>query len=276
MPIRLRWLSNTTLPVEADGLNPEALAGLTVDEVSRRTLRVGKRSAEVGELFEVGAATSEDVLRIEGDLTHLKGLGRGMSGGRLSVVGDVGAHLGAGMSGGEIEVEGNVGDWAGAEMRGGLIRARGNAGRSLGAGYPGSRLGMRDGVILVEGAVGEQAGRRMRRGLIAVLGGAGEGFGTSLIAGTLFAFGPVGRHVGAGMKRGTLGLFQETVPTLLPSFVAAGRYRFPFLGLYFRRLRSLGFPVPDRVLSMEFGRYNGDLAAKGQGEVLVLAGSNER
>jgi formylmethanofuran dehydrogenase subunit C len=279
MSITLRWLSTTTLPVEAEGLNPLALSGMTAAQVASRTVPVGNSSARVGELFEVngdGTEGANDELRLEGDLRHLRGLGRGMTGGLLTVTGDVGAHLGAGMSAGRIEVAGNVGDWAGAEMKGGLIRIRGNAGRALGAGYPGRRLGMREGVILVEGAVGEGAGRRMRRGLIAVLGEAGDSFGSRLIAGSLFAFGAVGRYTGAGMKRGTLVLGQEHPPRLLPSFVPTGRYRFPFLMVYLRRLLGWGFPVPDRVFSADFERYNGDLADHGQGEVLVLAGSDER
>ena len=273
MAITLRWLDRTTLPVEAEGLSPRYLAGLRCDDVARLVLPVGNGEAEVGDLFAVEAGDGPaDEVRVEGDLSHVRSLGRGLDRGRLVIVGAAGAYLGAGMTGGVIDVQGPVGDWAGAEMEGGILRVRGDAGRHLGAALPGSQRGMRDGVILVEGSVGEEAGRRMRRGLIAVGGAAGDGFGRNVIAGTLLAFGTVGRHVGMGMKRGTIGLFHSEPPALLPTFVSAGRYRFPFLSLYLRQLAAWGFPVPNRVTRASSERYNGDRAEGGQGEILVLAG----
>jgi formylmethanofuran dehydrogenase subunit C len=275
MPLHLRWLDKTTLPVEGTPLSPEALGGLPAAEVARRPIPVGNGTAEVGDLFRVGEpadAPDADSITVEGDLRHVRGLGRGMARGTLVVRGDVGAHLGAGMSGGVITVHGDAADWAGAEMRGGLLRVHGRAGRFLGASYPGSRLGMREGVILVDGSVGEEAGRRMRRGLIAVRGAVGEGFGAGLVAGSLFAFGPAGRYPGAGMKRGTVVLLGGGAG-LSPSFAPAGRYRFPFLSIYFRQLAAWGFPVPGEVFSAEFDRYNGDLVEGGQGEVLAPAGA---
>jgi formylmethanofuran dehydrogenase subunit C len=276
MPFLLRWLDQTSLPVDAAGLIPEALAGLSAAEAARRTVRVGNAPAEVGEMFAVGEGTSDAELTVEGDLTHVRGLGRGMTRGSLLIVGVAGAHVGAEMAGGTIVVRGRAGDWAGAEMRGGFLRIEGDAGDHLGAAYPGGRLGMRDGVILVRGSVGEDAGRKMRRGLIAVRGGAGDGFGRSLVAGSLVALGPVGRHAGMGMKRGTLVLLQENEPQLPPSFVPTGRYRFPFLTVYLRQLAAWGFPAPGWVLTAAFERYNGDLADGGQGEILVADGAGAR
>jgi formylmethanofuran dehydrogenase subunit C len=279
MALMLRWLGRTTLPVDAAGLDPGALAGLSTAEVARRGVRVGNTAVNVGELFAVSEGAdgpSDDALTVEGDLTHVRNLGRGMTGGVLTVRGDAGPHLGAGMTGGVIEVHGRAGDWAGAEMRGGMLRVHGDAGHAPGAAYPGSRLGMRDGVILVDGSVGDDAGRRMRRGLIAVRGGAGDGFGSNLVAGTLVALGPVGRYPGAGMKRGTVALLHESVPRLLPSFVSSGRYRFPFLTVYLRQLAAWGFEVSGRVSQVALERYNGDVAEGGRGEILVAAGPDER
>jgi formylmethanofuran dehydrogenase subunit C len=97
-----------------------------------------------------------------------------------------------------------------------------------------------------------------------------------MIAGSLFVFGRVGRYAGAGMKRGTIAALGPEPPELLPSFAASGRYRFPFLALYLKRLAQWGLAVPGAVLSAEVERYNGDLADGGQGEFLVGAGTNER
>lgn len=265
----LRWLDRTTLPVETDRLTPESVTALAPDELARQVLRVGNRDERLGEFFRVESDGS-DVLTLEGDLRHARGLGRGMASGRLVVRGTAGAYLGAGMTGGEIEVFGDSGDWTGAAMAGGMVRVHGNAGRSLGAAPPGARLGMREGVILVDGSVGAEAAVRIRRGLIAVGGKAGEGLGRGMVAGSVFAFGPVGRYPGTGMKRGTIAIFGAEPVELLPSFAPTGAYRFPFLTIYLRRLVSWAFEPAGNVSAGEAGRYNGDLADGGRGEILVL------
>ncbi len=276
MPLELQWLGATRLPVSADDLLPEALAPLSPAERARWPLRVGNGSVPLAELFRIDGSSDDGHLVLEGDLRQVRGLGRGMTAGSISIRGDVGAELGAEMAGGTIEVEGSVGDWAGAGLRGGHLRVKGNAGRFLGAAYPGSRSGMREGVILIEGSVGDDAGLAMRRGLIAIAGESGEGLGRALIAGSLFAFGPVGRLAGAGMKRGTLALFGLTAPSnpeLLPTFAPSGRSRPPFLTIYLRRLRQWGFPVPESAFAGTLDRYNGDLGTRGQGEVLIAIAS---
>lgn len=269
MPLVARWLGTTTLPVEAEALRPDRLAGLAASEAARLPVVVGNAAAELGELFRVEGDGSDATLVVEGDVGRVARIGQGMASGRLEVRGDAGRHLGAGMSGGEVEVSGSAGDWAGAAMRGGTLRIRGDAGDGLGAAYPGSRLGLREGLILVHGSAGRDAGLAMRRGLIAVAGGLGEGAGRGMVAGSLFAFGPVGRGAGSAMKRGTLALFGAVECDLLPTFSRAGRDRPPFLAIYLRHLLDRGFPVPDRARAGSVIRYNGDLAAGGQGEMVL-------
>jgi len=272
MPLTLRWAAATPLPIDADGLRPDLLAGLTAAEVARRPILAGNAPAEVGDLFRVAGDPADGHLILEGDLRRLRRLGAGMGSGTLTVRGDAGPGLGAGMAGGTVEVSGSVGDGAFAAMNGGLARIRGSAGDGLGGALPGAWVGMREGVILVEGPVGADAGLAMRRGLIAVAGPAGPGFGRGLIAGSLFAFGPVAPHPGAGMKRGTLAFFDESAPPeLLPTFRYACRYRPPVATIYLRGLAAWGFPVPPRAFAGTFGRYNGDLIEDGQGEVWAWA-----
>ncbi len=272
MPLTLTWTSATNLPVEGDSLNVETLRNRSLHEIERLPIHVGNSTVEIGELFRVSGEPGGDHLVIEGDLTHVRGLGRGMTSGTLTVAGDAGDHLGAEMSGGSIEVLGSVGDWAGAALRGGQLAIRGSAGNHLGAAYPGARIGMREGVIVVEGPVGDDAGRSMRRGTIAVFGSAGDGLGHAMVAGSILAFGPVGRRPGVGMKRGTLALFSELRPTLFPTFRFACRYRPPVVSLYLHHLQALGFPVPRATLAGAFERYNGDLLDGGKGEVLIWDG----
>ena len=272
MPLQLQWRGATGLPVVAEGLAPATLAPLSPAQRDHWPLRVGNRSVPLAELFRIEGSIDDGHLVLEGDLRQLRQLGRGMTTGTLTIRGDVGAELGAEMSGGTIDVEGSVGDWAGATLGGGMLRIKGDAGAFLGAAYPGSRIGMREGVILVEGNVGGDTGLAMRRGLIAIGGAVGDGMGRALIAGSIFAFGPVGRLVGAGMKRGTLALYglpEPSQPDLLPTFAPSGLSRPPVITIYLRRLEQWGFPVPESAFSGPLDRYNGDLGARGQGEVLI-------
>jgi formylmethanofuran dehydrogenase subunit C len=268
MPLQLHWRGDTRLPIVAEGLNPAALAPLSSAERDRWPLRAGNRTVPLADLFRIDGSLDDGHLVLEGDLRQVRGIGRAMAAGTITIRGDAGAELGAEMTGGTIELDGSTGDWAGAALRGGLLRIRGNAGNFLGAADPGGRIGMRDGAILVAGDVGDDAAIAMRRGLIAIGGAAGDGLGRGLIAGSIFAFGPVGRLAGAGMKRGTLAFFglpEPSNPELLPTFAPSGHSRPPFVTIYLRYLRRRGFAVPESAFLGALDRYNGDLGARGQG-----------
>lgn len=272
MPLTLKWRDATSLPVDAECLNPELLLSRSATEVATLSIPVGNATTHVGDLFEADGTAADGHLRLEGDFRHVRRIGQGMGSGTITIRGDVGGLLGAEMSGGLIELEGNAGDWAGAEMRGGRLVVRGRVGRFLGAAMPGSRVGMREGVILVIGDAGDDIGLAMKRGLIAVSGRTGDGLGRSLIAGSIFTFGPVGLRAGAGMKRGTLaflGTSPDQALSILPTFVPSGRYRPPFLTVYLRQLKDWGLPVPEAAFSTLLERYNGDLVERGQGEIWV-------
>jgi formylmethanofuran dehydrogenase subunit C len=265
--IRLRYRATTTIPIDAECLTPDNLAGKSPAQIARLTVRHGNALAPFGDFFSVDGDSADKEILIDGDCGRVKHIGAGMAGGRLTVHGDVGMHLGAEMTGGEIHVHGRAGDWAGAEMRGGRIHVHGDAGHLAGAAYRGAAVGMRGGVILIEGNAGNEAGAHMRRGLIAVGGDAGAFVGVSLIAGGVFVFGRTGPRPGAGMKRGTLALGGD-MPGLLPSFRYDCDYRPVFLSLYLRQLRAWNFPVHDRWFRGSWRRYSGDLIEMGKGEVL--------
>lgn len=272
MSLTLRRRTSTGLPVDGSPIKPETFRGRTSTDAARTLLRVGDATAELGELFDVQGDPADDRLVVEGDLGNVSAIGRGMSGGSLTVRGEVGFRFAAEMSGGVAELEGDCLDWAGAEMSGGVLRIRGCAGDGLGAAYPGSRRGMREGLILVDGDVGDDAGLLMRRGLIAVRDRVGDGLGRSMIAGTIFACGEVGAAPGVGMKRGTivlLGAGPDASALVPPTFVRAGGFGFPYLVAYQTHLTAHGFDPPSSVSSALFDRYNGDLANGGQGEILT-------
>jgi formylmethanofuran dehydrogenase subunit C len=268
VPLTLHWNGSTTLPVEGESLRPETFVGISADSIAHQTILVGNAKAAFGELFTI-SGTVDGSLILEGDLTHIRRIGRGMKSGSITIHGDCGGGLGQGMLGGEILVEGSVGPSACMGMRGGLVRIRGSAGDNLGGSEPGARLGMRDGVILVDGNIGPDAGLAMRRGLIAVQGNVGDGLGRGMVAGSIFAFADVGSGMGRGMKRGSIVLFGNSTPQLGPGFWPSGRDRPTFLTIALSKLRALGFPVPGSAFVGLCSRYNGDRAEGGQGEVLV-------
>jgi formylmethanofuran dehydrogenase subunit C len=263
----LQYHSTTTIPVEAECLTPDNLAGKTAAEISTLPLQHGNAQVPLAEFFTVAGDANDENLVIEGDCSRVKWIGAGMTRGRITIHGNAGMHLGAEMAGGEIELHGNAGDWVGAEMRGGRIHVHGHAGHLVGAAYRGSRAGMRGGVILVEGNAGNEIGGTMRRGFIAIGGDTGDFVAVSLIAGTVFVFGKPGIRIGAGMKRGTIALFGER-PPLLPTFRFDCLYRPVFMNLYLRQLRAWSFPVKEEFSHGTYRRYSGDLVALGKGEIL--------
>lgn len=268
MPLTLQWLGRTTLPVEASSIQPASFNGRSLAEIARIPIPVGNAQVPLAELFDIAGDGSDSVVILEGDLSHLNGIGTGMTSGHLVVRGSLGARVGSQMSGGEIDVSGSVGPWAGAEMRGGILRILGDAGDNLGSALPGSRVGMREGLILVSGSVGIDAGLAMRRGWIVIGGDSGEAVGRGLVAGSIFVFGKLGRLAGVGMKRGTIVGFGGG-EAIAPTFAPSGRWRPHFLNIYLKELATQKFDFSPDVFSGQFDRYNGDLAGRGQGEILA-------
>jgi formylmethanofuran dehydrogenase subunit C len=264
MTLALTLHEQPAVALEADVLTPDRLA--RADDIGALPLWHGNERARVDDFFAV-SGTGDDV-RLEGDLARVRGIGAGMTTGRLTVAGDAGPQVGAAMRGGELRVEGDAGDWAGAGMHGGTLVVHGSAGRHLGGARPGERAGMRGGEIVVHGDAGEQAGAGLRRGLIAVGGRTGEAAGLRMLAGTIVALGALGPHAGAGMRRGSIVTMAPATP--LATFAFACTFRPPFLRLYLRRLRALGLPVSDDHIDGRYARWSGDGLELRRGEILIL------
>lgn len=267
MPRTLTFPTPPPATIDADLLCPERLSG-PAEDISSLELPCGRERIPLGDLCRI-SGEPDGTLRLEGDgLGRLRGLGRGMSSGRLIVDGDAGDDLGLGLSGGAIEVAGSVGASAGAGMTAGSIRIGGDAGDALGGAIPGAKAGMRGGTIVALGRAGDDVGRSMRRGTIVVQGGAGDGFGINMIAGTLATLGPLGLAAGLGMRRGTI-LSLPPIPNLLPTFLPNGPFRSPFLALLWRHLLEIGVELPGREPPTIMERWLGDIAEGGRGEILV-------
>jgi formylmethanofuran dehydrogenase subunit C len=254
------------VPLEAELLSPDVIAPLGHDEVRALPVVLGKRQRRLDDFFEIEGRGSEDLL-IRGDAGRVKWIGRGMTRGRITVLGNAGMHLGAYMKGGTIEVSGDASDWVGGEMTGGLIHVRGNAGGQVGAAYRGSLSGMKGGTILVEGAAGIELGMRMRRGVIAVRGPVRDFAGLQMKGGTIVLMGGAEIRTGAWMVRGTI--VSLTPIRLLPTFAFACAYNPTFLRLYAKYLQALGFSFPVEERDGAYRRYTGDSSVPGKGEILV-------
>jgi formylmethanofuran dehydrogenase subunit C len=268
MSLRLRYLAETTVPVEVEGLTPDWAASRSLDQIRRFEIFHGNRKTPLAEMFEVTGDPTDLRFDIEGNIAGVHWLGAHMTAGEVVIHGPAGRHVGSQMSGGSITVEGDAQGWVGSEMRGGTIHVRGNAGHLVGAAYRGSAKGMTGGVILVDGNAGNEIGHTMRRGLIAVGGDAGDMIGFNMIAGTVLVFGEPGIRAGAGMRRGTIGLLGRKVPPLLPTFRHTGTHDLQVFRLMLRDLRSRGFHVDDGMLDAEVDIYRGDLVTIGRGEIL--------
>jgi formylmethanofuran dehydrogenase subunit C len=255
-----------TVPLEAEVLAPDVLAPLKNSDVRALPVFLGKRQRRVDDFFDVEGDGSNEI-EIRGDAGRVKWIGRGMTRGRIKVVGSAGMHLGAYMKGGEIEVTGDASDWVGGEMRGGFIRVHGDAGGQIGAAYRGSLSGMNGGTILIDGAAGTEIGMRMKRGIIAVRGPVRDFAGLQMKGGTIVLMSGAEMRTGAWMVRGTI---ITLIPvTLLPTFSAACAYNPTFVNLYARHLHRLGFDIPYLAAKGFYQRFVGDSAVPGKGEVLV-------
>jgi formylmethanofuran dehydrogenase subunit C len=255
-----------SVPLEAEAVSPDVLAGLGHDAVRALPVLLGKRRLRLDDLFEVEGEGGDEV-ELRGDLGRVKWIGRGMTRGRVTVVGNAGMHLGAYMKGGTIEVRGSAADWVGGEMSGGLIRVRDAAGGQVGAAYRGSPSGMSGGTIMIEGAAGIELGMRMRRGTIVVGGPVRDFAGLQMKGGSIFLLGGAELRTGAWMTRGTI--VSLTPVRLLPTFSHACEYNPAFLQLYSAHLRTLGFAVPCDSRDGVYRRYVGDASVPGKGELLV-------
>lgn len=253
----------TAVPLEAECLSPDTLASLKQADIRALPVLLGKRQLRLDELFDVEGDGCDDI-ELRGDLSKVKWVGRGMTRGRIRILGNAGMHLGAFMTGGSIEVTGDASDWVGGEMSGGTIHIRGNAGGQLGSAYRGSMSGMTGGTILVEGSAGIELGMRMKRGLIAVRGPVRDFAGLQMKGGTIVLMSGAELRTGAWMQRGTIISLKPM--RLLPTFTFACDYSPSFLRIYAKYLAAFGFVLPSNGV---YRRYVGDAAVPGKGELLV-------
>jgi formylmethanofuran dehydrogenase subunit C len=264
--ITLRLKNPPNILLEAELISPDVFADKSNAEIRELRVYHGKRQYRLDEFFDVEGERSE-LIYLHGDLHRVRWMGRAMTRGRITVMGNVGMHLGAYMKGGHIEVHGDAGDWIGAEMRRGFIRVHGNAGGQIGGGYRGSLAGMRNGTIIVSGTAGLEVGLRMRRGTIVVGDRVKDFAGLQMKGGTIVLMKGAEIRTGAWMNRGTIISLEPL--KLMPTFARAANYNPVFMRVYARHLASLGLELPSKFEHGTYARYTGDMSVHGKGEILV-------
>lgn len=254
--------------IEAGNLQPTVLSVLDAAALARQPLGDSPASPLIGDCFGIKVRGEDPILLIEGDISALSGIGRGMNEGVLLLEGHAGPETGAGMRAGEISIQGNAGDRLGAGMRGGLIRVKGNVGHWAGAALPGAVSGMRGGSILVQGHAGDRVADRMRRGLIVVQGDTGAAPASQMLAGTLVVLGKPGPSLGTGMRRGSVLV---RTPDFEPGagFVDTGAHTLGIIPLLRGYLEGLDSRLARAVRAFNrVDRFAGDRGCGGLGEVL--------
>ena len=251
--ITLTMRSSITVPLEAEVITPDGLAGKSEEEIKSLTVYHGNREMKLGDFFDVSVEGSGDPASTEiimkGDLTRVKRIGEGMTAGSIVIEGSCDMHCGALMRGGKITVKGDADAWAGREMRGGELVIEGNAGNYLGAGYRGEMTGMRGGKITVEGDAGDYIGEHMAGGEILVKGNVGILPGLSMTGGRIIIEGSA-TMPGGEMTKGEI-IVKGEVYDMLPGFRFEGE---------------------EEIEGKRFRKYTGDLAVRGVGKGVLLLG----
>ena len=265
MTVYLKLTQEPDIPLEADTITPSHFAGKSAAEIGSLPVLQGNQTLELKTFFDVsgesGSSPDETEIVVSGNLKNVKMIGKGMSGGRITVEGDVGMYLGAEMIAGRIHVKGSVGSWAAAEMEGGNSQIEGDAADYLCAGYRGSPDGMKGGRVYVAGNVGREMGSHMRKGFVAVKGNVDTLAGVRMKGGTIIVVGDMAERVGVEATKGMI-LCLGKMDSLLPTYKFSGKSEREFTNYYLRYLRSRrpDFLTEDIDMNEKWSKFMGDFA----------------
>jgi formylmethanofuran dehydrogenase subunit C len=161
--VQLKVKRALKVPIDAPEISPSFLVGKSNRDICNLEVWEGNRKTKIEKIFEVKGEPRDDTekikIKIIGDVSKVKKIGKKMDGGNIQIIGNAGMHLGNDMKNGTISVQGNVGSWLGSNMKGGSIIVQGNAGNEVGC-------WMRGGTIQILGNVGLCPGVHMKNGTI--------------------------------------------------------------------------------------------------------------
>jgi len=209
------------VPIFAECITPDILAGKTLSEIEKLPVIEGGKETNLCELFQIegktGSSPNDTKIKLVGDFSKVRCIGSEMTDGEIIVEGNAGLRLGEKMRGGRITVHGNAGSWLGTMMVNGEIEVFGDAGHYIGSSYRGAREGMRSGTIKVHGSAGSEIGNFMRGGTIIIDGCVDIFAGIHMQGGEILIRGDSAGRIGAFMRGGKIVLCGYT-PSVLPSF----------------------------------------------------------
>jgi formylmethanofuran dehydrogenase subunit C len=262
--ILLKLKTKLERPLDASVISPDTFAGKSLKEIENLELWKGNKKIKLGEIFEISGEISqkpeEITIKLEGDLSKARRIGKQMTAGKIIVNGNAGFYIGDEMKGGEIHVHGNADSWLGFEMRGGTIEVEGDAGDFVGSSYRGSKNGMSGGTIIIKGNAGSEVGCFMREGLIKIGGDVGLYAGIHMQGGTIFVSGSSLGRLGAEMVGGKV-IVMGKVPDILPSFLID-------------EVRP-DIKVGGDKIKGPFYSFTGDMTEGGNGKLFIYIPNNE-
>ena len=98
--ITLTLKEQPTVPLEAEVLSPDVMAPLDHDAIRALPVLLGKRQCRLDDFFDGRGRRPATSSRSAATSRKVKWIGRGMTRGRITIVGNAGMHLGAYMKGG--------------------------------------------------------------------------------------------------------------------------------------------------------------------------------
>lgn len=255
--IKLKLNKKLDFPLEAESITPDNFAEKNHNDIKKLVVYHGNEMKTVGDYFEISGKSgvlNDLKIIIEGDLSMVKRIGEGMTGGEIEINGDVGMHVGNHMKGGKIIVNGNADDWAGAMLQGGELVINGDARNYVGAAYRGYWKGMTNGIIRVKGKIGiesmlwARSSKGAKKWPTLYCGSATSFLGIHNHGGTIVVEGDCDRCAGADQAWGTI-VVKGKVSRLLPSYKKIGE------------VKEVELPNGEKI-SGKFVEYSGDHSVK--------------
>jgi formylmethanofuran dehydrogenase subunit C len=250
-------------PVTAECISPDIVAGKSLRKIELTKIWEGNRRVRLGSLFNVegdtGRAPHDCSIRIAGNVSAVRRIGYGMTGGSIQIDGDAGMYLGERMQAGSIAVSGNAGSWLGTQMHNGKIEVEGNTGDSVGGSCRGGTKGMRGGMIVIHGDCGTEAGAWLHSGIIMIKGNCDLYAGIHMRNGTIVVEGNSAGRVGAHMTNGKI-IVLGNMGDILPSF-------------HFEETRERT-KAGDEKIPGPFYVFAGDVNEEGKGQLLARVSNN--
>src|SRR5437867_7712216 len=100
MPLRLTLRARTTVPLEVEGITPDAVRGKSLAEIEKLEVFEGNVKTRLAEFFAVSGDAGDEIHEWEGDLAGVHWIGATMQSGKVVVHGSAGRHVGSEMRGG--------------------------------------------------------------------------------------------------------------------------------------------------------------------------------